>query len=163
MHLSHQASKDARSQQIGERLRKQLVIERTSVLRPLYDSVVEDVAVTGSDLFFGEGSDVTMIFRLKKPDLFKSRMDGFIAKAEKERKDAKRTSDEYLGVKYEHLTTPERDCNVYSAYPEANLHVRSNSKAAFFRVLEAIKGKTRRRQGGAAGSATRPSSPTSAR
>src|SRR5581483_6054987 len=65
-----------------------------------------------------------------------------IAKAEKEHKDAKRKSDEYLGVKYEYLTTPERDLHVYSAYPEANLHVRSNSKAAFFRVLEAIKGKT---------------------
>jgi hypothetical protein len=142
MHLSHQASKDARSQQIGERLRKQLVIESNKVLRPLYDTVVEDVALTGSDLFFGEGSDVTMIFRLKKPDLFKSRMEGFITKAEKERKDAKKTNDEYLGVKYEHLTTPERDLHVFSAYPEANIHVRSNSKAAFFRVLEAIKGKT---------------------
>ena len=142
MHLSHQANKDARSQQIGERLRKQLVIESNKALRPLYDGIVEDVALTGSDLFFGEGSDVTMIFRLKQPELFRPRMDGFLAKAAKERKDAKRSVDEYLGVRYEHLTTPERDLHVFSAYPEANIHVRSNSKAALFRVLAAIKGKT---------------------
>jgi hypothetical protein len=142
MHLSHQANKDARSQQIGERIRKQLVIETNRLLRPVYDSVVEDVALTGSDLFFGEGSDVTMIFRLKQPELFRPRMDDFIVKAARERKDAKKTEGEYLGVKYDHLTTPERDLHVFSAYPEANVHVRSNSKAAFFRVLAAIKGKT---------------------
>ncbi len=142
MHLSFQTNKDARSQQIGDRLRKQLVIESNKVLRPVYDSVVEDVALTGSDLFFGEGSDVTMIFRLKKPELFRPRMDGFLSTALKDRKDAKKTEGEYLGVKYEHLTTPERDLHVFSAYPEANIHVRSNSKAAFFRVLAALKGKT---------------------
>jgi hypothetical protein len=141
MHLSHQASKDARSQEIGERLRKQLVIETNKALRPLYDGVVDDVALTGSDLFFGEGSDVTMVFRLKQPKLFRDRMDGFISKAAKDRKDAKKIDGEYLGVKYEHLTTPERDLHVFSAYPEEKIHVRSNSKAAFFRVLAAIKGK----------------------
>src|SRR5260370_2108681 len=141
MHLSHQASKDARSQEIGERLRKQLVIETNKALRVVYDGIVDDVALTGSDLFFGEGSDVTMVFRLKQPKLFRDRMDGFITKAADARKDAKKINGEYLGVKYEHLTTPERDLHVFSAYPEANLHVRSNSKAAFFRILAAIKGK----------------------
>jgi hypothetical protein len=142
MHLSFQTTKDARSQQIGERLRKQLVIETNKSLRPLYDSVVEDVALTGSDLFFGEGSDVTMIYRLKKPEVFRSRMDGFLNTALNQRKDAKKTEGKYLGVPYEHLTTPERDLHVFSAYPEANIHVRSNSETALFRVLAAIKGKT---------------------
>jgi hypothetical protein len=141
MHLSHQAGKDARSQEIGERLRKQLAIETNKALRVVYDGIVDDVALTGSDLFFGEGSDVTMVFRLKQPKLFRDRMDGFITKAAKDRKDAKKTEGEYLGVKYEQLTTPERDVNVFSAYPEENLHVRSNSKAAFYRVLGGIKGK----------------------
>jgi hypothetical protein len=141
-HLFSQASRYARSQNVGERLRQQLVIETNRLLRPIYDTIVEDVAVTGSDLFVAEGSDVTLLFRLKQPDVFKARMDGFIAAAEKARPDAKRSEGEYLGVKYVQLSTPERDINVFSAYPEENLHVRSNSKVGLQRVLEAIKGKT---------------------
>ena len=141
-YLVYQADKEARNQQISERLSKQLVIESSKTLRPLYDGIVEDVALTGSDLFIGEGSDVTLLFRLKKPELFKSRLELLVTKTEQEHKDAKKTAGEYLGIKYEHLTTPERDVHVFSAFPEANVHVRSNSKAAFFRVLAAIKGKT---------------------
>jgi hypothetical protein len=142
LHLFNQTTRQARTQQVGERLRRQLVIETNRLLRPLYDSVVEEVAVTGSDLFVAEGSDITLLFRLKQPEVFKARMDGFIAAAAKARPDAKRSEGEYLGVPYVHLTTPERDLHVFSAYPEAGLHVRSNSKAGFQRLLETIKGKT---------------------
>ena len=40
-----------------------------------------------------------------------------------------------------HLTNPDRSVHVFSAYPEANLHVRSNSLVALQRVLAAIQGK----------------------
>jgi hypothetical protein len=141
-HLSNQATREARSQLVGERVRRQLVIETNRLLRPVYDAVVEEVAFTGGDLFLAEGSDVTLLFRARQPEILRERMDGFLANAAKARPDAKRTEDEYLGVRYVHLTTPERDLHVFSAYPEEGLHVRSNSKAAFFRVLEAIKGKS---------------------
>src|SRR5438477_4058730 len=107
-HLFNQASREARSRQVGERLRGQLVVETNRLLRPLYDTVVEEVAVTGSDLFFSEGSDVTLLFRVKQPEVFKARMDGFLASAARARRDARRTEDEYLGVPYVHLATPER-------------------------------------------------------
>src|SRR5262249_30644493 len=141
-HLFSQASREARSQRVGERLRRQLVIETNKLLRPLYDTVVEEVAVTGSDLFVAEGSDVTLLFRVKEPVLFKARMDGFLANAAKARPDARRSEGKYLDVPYVHLATPERDLHVFSAYPEPGLHVRGNSKVGFQRVLEAIKGKT---------------------
>ena len=142
VHLGSQSSREARSTQVGERLRTQLAIEVNKALRPLYDAVVEEVAVTGSDLFVAEGSDVTMIFKLRQPDLFKLRSDGFLASAEKKHKDARRKEDKFLDVSYVHLSTPDRSVNVFSAYPEPNLHIRSNSKDGFFRVLEAYKGKT---------------------
>jgi hypothetical protein len=140
LHLFSQARREARTQQIGERLRRQLAVETNRLLRPVYDTVVEEVAVTGSDLYLGEGSDVTLLFRTKQPEVFKARMDGFLADAAKGR-DVKRTEGEYLGVPYVHLTSPDRTVHVFSAYPEPNLHVRSNSKAALRRVLEAIQGK----------------------
>lgn len=142
LHLFNQARRDARTQQIGERLRRQLVLKTNRLLRPFYDTVVEEAALTGSDLFAAEGSDVTLLFRAKQPDVLRKRMDGFLDEALKARRDAKRREGEYLGVPYVHVSTPERDIHVFSAYPEAGLHVRSNSKTGLQRVLEAIKGKT---------------------
>jgi hypothetical protein len=140
-HLFNQAAREARTQQTGERLRKQLAVETNRLLRPVYDAVVDEVAVTGSDLFLAEGSDVTLIFRSRQPEVFKARMDGFLANAEKAHPQARRSTGEYLGVPYVQLSTPERDVNVFSAYPEQGLHVRSSSKVGLRRVLEAIKGK----------------------
>jgi hypothetical protein len=140
-HLFSQTNRDARTQLVGERLRQQLAIETNRLIRPLYDTIVEEVAVTGSDLYLGEGSDVTLLFRLKQPEVFKARMDGFLEAARKSHRDAKRTEGEYMDVPYVHVATPDRAVNVFSAYPEAGLHIRSNSKTGLQRVLEAIKGK----------------------
>ena len=70
-----------------------------------------------------QGSDVTLLFRLRQPGLFKARMDGFLANAQKVRTDAERSEGEYLGVPYVHLATPDRAVHVYSAYPSPELHV----------------------------------------
>ena len=140
-HLYNQALRDTATLDVGERLKRQLAVETDPRTRPFYDLVVEEVAVAGSDPFVREGSDVTLLFRVKQPLLFRGRMDGFIEEAAKARTDARRETGEYLGVEYTHLQTPERDVSVVSAYPEPGLHIRSNSLAAFRRIVEAIKGK----------------------
>lgn len=143
-HLSNQALRDTATLDVGERIKRQLAVETDPRTRPFYDLVVEEVAVAGSDPFVREGSDVTLLFRVKQPLLFRGRMDGFIEEAAKARPDARRETGEYLGVEYVQLQTPERDISVVSAYPEEGLHVRSNSLTAFRRVVEAIKGKDAR-------------------
>ncbi len=140
-HLLHQTSGEARSQQVGERLKRQLAVETNPLVRPFYDLVVEDVAVTGSDLFFNEGSDLTLLFQFKQPTVFKARMDGFLQSAEKADPAVKRSTGKFAGVDYVHLTNPDRSVHVFSAYPGVNLHVRSNSLIALQRVLAAIQGK----------------------
>jgi hypothetical protein len=140
-HLSNQAFRDTATLDVGERLKRQLAAETDPRTRPFYDLVVEEVAVTGSDPFVREGSDVTLLFRVKQPLLFRGRMDGFLEEAAKARPDARRETGEYLGVEYVQLQTPERDVSVVSAYPEPGLHIRSNSPAAFRRVVEALKGR----------------------
>ncbi len=121
LHLFNQADRDARTQQVGQTLRKQLVLETNRLLQPFYDTVVEEVAITGNDLFFAEGSDVTLLFRAKQPDVLKKRMDGFLDAAAKARPDAKRSEGKYLGVRYVHLGTPERDIHVYQRLPRAGI------------------------------------------
>ena len=140
-HLSHQAFRDTATLDVGERLKRQLAVETDPRTRPFYDLVVEEVAVAGSDPFVREGSDVTLLFRVKQPLFFRERMDSFIDAAAKARPDARRETGQHLGVEYVQLRTPERDVSVVSAYPEEGLHVRSNSPAAFRRIIEAIKGK----------------------
>jgi hypothetical protein len=140
-HLFNQAFRNAETLNVGERLKQQLAIEVDPAMRPFYDLVVEDVAVTGSDLFAREGSDVTLLFRVKQPLLFHGRVDAFLDAAERTHADARRTTGQYLGVEYVQLATPERDVSVVAADPEPGLHVRSNSMAAFRRVVAAIKGK----------------------
>ena len=91
-HLLHQTAGEARSQQVGERLKRQLAVETNPLVRPFYDLVVEEVAVTGSDLFFNEGSDLTLLFQFKQPAVFKARMDGFLQSAEKADKTIQRST-----------------------------------------------------------------------
>jgi hypothetical protein len=139
-HLYNQASKDATTNRGSERLKTQLAIQTDPLARPFYDMVVKEVAVTSNDVFFGEGTDVTMLFSVKQPEVFKLRMDGFLAAAEKAHPEATRTTGKIGDIPYVQVSTPDRTVNAFSAYPKPDLHVRSNSKAAMERVLRAIAG-----------------------
>lgn len=140
-HLFDQAYQEARTHRSAERLKQQLALETDPIARPFYDQVVEEVAVAGSDPFLREGSDATMLFRVKQPQIFRERMEAFLANAEKSRPDAKRATGKFLNVDYTELRTPDRDISVFAAYPAPDIYVRSNSRVAFQRVLEAINGK----------------------
>jgi hypothetical protein len=139
-HLFSQAQHEARSQLSAERLKRQLAVETDGLLRPFYDLVVQEVALTGSDLFWREGSDVTLLFRFRQLDVFKLQMDSFLTKAEQSLPDVQRSEGEYLGVRYVHVSSPDRAVHVFSAYPAPDLHVRSNSRVALQRVIEAVRG-----------------------
>ncbi len=145
-HLFSQAQQEARSQLSTQRLKRQLAVETSGLLKPFYDMVVQEVAVTGSDLFWREGSDVTLLFRFQQPDVFKAQMELFLNKAEKAVPDARRSEGDYLGVPYVHVTSPDRAVHVFSAYPAPDLHVRSNSRVALERVIEAVRGSDVRGQ-----------------
>jgi hypothetical protein len=136
-----QASLDATDQRVRQRVQRQLVLPTDTSWRVLYDTLVGQIAIAGSDLFVKEGSDTTMLFDLKS-DFFRGKSDSLLEQAAKDRPDARRTSGKYLGVDYVGITTPDREISVYSAYPRPKLHVRSNSLVALKRVLEAVVGKT---------------------
>lgn len=139
-HIFNQANREAQTQLVGQRLQEQLAVEENPELRPFYDTVVDEVALVGSDLFLREGSDVTLLFQVKQPVVFRLKMDQFLSNAEDSNQDASRTEGEYLGIEYVHVATPDRQIHVYSAYPTPELHVRSNSLSGLERVLEAVVG-----------------------
>jgi hypothetical protein len=140
-HFFNQAAKSAKTQGASDRLKTQLAMQTDPLTRPFYDMVVNEVAITGSDLYLREGSDVTMLFEVKQPEVFRVRMDGFVDAAVKSRADAVHTTGKILGIDYVQVATPDRAISAFSAYPRPNLHVRSNSKAALERVLATIGGE----------------------
>ena len=142
LHLFNQAEQDATSSRVGQRLREQLAVRTDPLSRPFYDLVVEQVAVTGSDLYVREGSDVTLIFQVKQPAVFRARMDQFLSESVGQHAGSVRSQGELLGVPYDHVTAPGRGVHVFSAYPRPEFHVRSNSKPALERVLAVITGRS---------------------
>ena len=140
-HLSAQSSNDARTKRIAERLKRQLAIETNPLARPFYDQVVEELGVTGSDLFVGEGSDVTLLFRYKQPLVFQTQMQLFLTSAQATAPNARRSELTVQGVRCQHVTSDDRSVHVFTADPQPGLHLRSNSLAALRRVLGAIKGQ----------------------
>ena len=140
-HLYTQSGEQAFARDTEQRLRQQLAIETNPLARPFYDLVVKEIAITGSDPFVNEGSDVTLLFRYEQDLVFKTQMNAYLAAAEKAVATVTRTEETSEGVSYVHLTSPNREVHVFSAYPEKGMHVRSNSRTAFLRVLKLIKGQ----------------------
>ncbi len=137
-HIFSQTVHKAYSHLSHERIKRQLAVEVSELVRPFYDLAVQEVGVVGSDLFAIEGSDVSLLFNLSQPPLFKAQMDAFLVKAESSSADVKRTTGVYRDIPFVHLTCPDRRVHVFSAYPKDTIHVRSNSRVAFARILDAI-------------------------
>jgi hypothetical protein len=132
-HIFTQALGGARSQQTAERIKKQLGL---SGLAPetLDRLGIEAVAVTGSDPFLSEGSDITLLVH--------GRNVGGLATLADAVKTAPAKKGEHVGIAYTYRSTADGAVNVYAASPRPELHVRGNSLPAFKMVLEAIAGKT---------------------
>lgn len=141
-HLYTQSDAAAFVRDTESRLRQQLAVETNELARPFYDLVVKEIAITGSDPFVNEGSDVTLLFRFEQDLVFKTQMDAYLKSAEKSVAGVTRTDEKWEGIPFVHLTSPNRDVHVFSAYPEKGLHVRSNSRTAFLRILRLIKGQS---------------------
>jgi len=138
-HLITQMLGKTDSQESEKRIKKQLGIQ--GIPPALFDTVgLEGIAVTGSDLYLGDGSDITLIVLGKRIVGLRQAFEGGIRNIGP----AKAEAGEIRGVKFTHVYNDDRSVNVYSADPRPDLHVRSNSRRAFERVLQAINGQTPR-------------------
>src|SRR5262249_40000787 len=140
-YLVSQAAFDARSHRAFERLQQQLALPGAKGDRNLLDLVIGDVAITGSDLFIQEGSDITLLLKLKQPKLFQARLETAKQKFLKDNPDVRKVEGKWRDVDFVFLSNGDRTVHVFAANPLPDLHVRSNSRPALERVLEAIRGK----------------------
>lgn len=141
-HLYTQSGEPAFARDTEQKLRQQLAVETNPLARPFYDLVVKEIAISGSDPFVNEGSDVTLLFRFDQDLVFRTQMDAYLTAAEKSTSNVTRNEETWEGTAFVSLSSPDREVHVFSAYPENGLHVRSNSRTAFLRVLKLIKGQS---------------------
>ncbi len=120
------------------RVQQQLAINTNSLLRPAYDAAIAEIGLTSSDLFFREGTDITLVMRLNESQFIRAQLEGLLTSAAEEHADATTVEEEYQGVPFKHVTTPDRAVHVFSAYPTPDLHVRTNSRVALERMLSTI-------------------------
>jgi hypothetical protein len=131
----------SRDDQVRERYEKQLVVMDTPLTRKLGTVFIRGMAVTGSDPYVAEGSDVTMIFHTINGPLFRAGLEPFIQAARDEYgADLKEGKGTYHGVTVESYVTPLREVCLYRAVV-GDIVIHANSAVALHRVLDAGQGR----------------------
>jgi hypothetical protein len=127
----------SRDYQLRERYERQLCLKSTALGKLLGPAVVKGVAVTGSDPFAREGTDLTIIFHLANRPVFLAAVEEFIKEARKEHGDRLREGrDDHHGTTVERFVTPLREVSLHRAVV-GDFMIYSNSPAGIRRVLDA--------------------------
>jgi len=119
----------AQDPQTQAKLEDQLCVRRDPLMQLFAAAVISEVALTGADPFVREGTDVTMIFRLKQPELFRKAAAGWLEDVRKKRPDMEHQEFNYRGHKGVTHYTKDRvvssfvvehgDTIIYSTSPRA--------------------------------------------
>ncbi len=126
--------------QTRQKIEEQICIRASWLSDLLGPAVIESLAITGSDPYMREGSDFSLLFRLKSPELFKAAVDRYIDEAKQKHADLKESKQRYRGVSIERYLTPDRTVSLHRARL-ADTYVYSNSPAAIRRIIDTEKGK----------------------
>lgn len=125
------------------RYQRQLGLRRSDLAKLFGHTVVGEVAIVGSDPYLREGSDVTMIFALRQPEVFDAelarQLDGYRA----EIPGIEATTVPLAGIEVQRAADPSGQVRQYRARV-GDLALVSNSANAIARVIAAAQGKAPR-------------------
>jgi len=125
----------ARDSDVPAKFHEQLCLGVSELTRLLGDLLIGEVALTGNDPFFCEGTDLTVIIQVKERTAFAALMKGYLDTALAAHPDAKAETATYEGVAIASLTTPDCRISSHAAYL-GDCHVRSNSLDALKRIID---------------------------
>jgi hypothetical protein len=133
----------AQDNRLRAKFEEQLCLRRDPLLRLFADAIVTELALTGGDPFFLEGTDLTVLLRLKRPEVFRKAAAGWLAEARKKHPGLVERTFNYRGHKVAARYTEDRQ--VSSFVVEHGDHVVfSNSHRAIRQVVDAATGKVPR-------------------
>ena len=124
---------------VKQKILDQLAVRVTFLGRKLSGFVIDEMALTGSDPFIRSGSDVTLIFKLGSPGLFKSTIKGF-REHYKETFKAKSEDLSVVGIKANFIGTEDRRVHSYMMELPDNRVLISNSRAALENIVRTYRG-----------------------
>lgn len=125
----------ARDSDVPSKYQQQLCIGVSVLTRLFGDLVIGEIALTGTDPFLREGTDLTVIIQVKDREIFDKQMDTYIQDALRKNPDAKATRSKYQGAGISSVSTPDRRISSHSAYL-GNYKVYSNSPDALRLVID---------------------------
>ncbi len=126
-------------QRLEQKLEDQLCLRRDVLTRLFGDAVIGELAVTGADPFVNEGTDVTMIFRVKQPAAFRAAAAVWLAAARRARPDLTEAEFNYRGHKVAARYTDDRTVSSFAAEHDGFV-IYSNSHRAIRRAIDAAAG-----------------------
>jgi hypothetical protein len=131
---------ESHDHQLKQRYEKQLCLGSSALGKTLGPALIHGVAITGSDVYFREGTDVTLIFHVVNRELFLASVDPFIQRARTEYRDQLReTRSTDRNVAIESFVTPYREVSLHRA-SVGDFVVYSNSGTALRRILDTRAG-----------------------
>ncbi|HEY0133196.1 MAG TPA: hypothetical protein VGB85_03925 [Nannocystis sp.] len=128
---------------LADRYQTQLGLRRTDMAKLFGHTVVGQVALTGSDPYLREGSDVTMIFSVKQQAIFDQELTRHIEALRAEVPGLVSATRDYNGVTIAESRDPTGAVRQQRAQV-GELAIVSNSPRACERVIDAVQGKTAR-------------------
>ncbi len=134
-------SKRAQDHELQAKLEQQLTLQRKEMEELAKAGAIGEIAVTGGDLFMLEGTDVSVIFRLKKPADFDKAAAGWVADLKEQHPDLSRREFNYRGHQIVAQYTTNRMVSSFSVRHEGH-QIISNSHRAIRRILDAATGDT---------------------
>lgn len=131
----------ARDNHLQQKLEDQLCLKRKPLTELFANDAISEFVVTGCDPFVMEGSDVTLIFRVNRPDTFRRAADEWLADVRRRYPDVTEREFNYRGHKIAVRYTDDRRVSSFSV-EHGDFAVFSNSHRAVRLVIDAALGKT---------------------
>jgi hypothetical protein len=139
--LLSQIETGGRDYQTKAKIEEQICIKSTWLSDLLGPAVIDSLAITGSDPYLREGSDFSIVFKLKSPAVFKMAVARFIDEAKKKYPKLKQTSTSYKKVTIENYATLDHQVRCYRALLDDQYYVYSNNPTAIRRIIDRYQTK----------------------
>lgn len=130
---------------LTDRYQRQLGLRRSDLARALGHTVVGQVAMVGSDPYVREGTDLTLIFQLKQPELFDAELKRQLETYRADAPGLVLDSRENQGVQISRALDPAGLVRQHRA-TIGDLAFVSNSPRALEKILDAVAGRAPRLQ-----------------
>jgi hypothetical protein len=129
----------AQDNRVQQKFDEQLCLRRDPLTKLFADGVVSEMALTGSDPFLFTGTDLTLILRLKRPELFQKSAQVWLAEAKDRHPDLIEQEFNYRGHRIAARYTADRVVSSFIA-THGEYVIYSNSHRAIRDVLDAATG-----------------------